>query len=318
MITKPTVLVLGAGTSIPYGYPSGVGLVKDIIQHISNTDWRELFSAYGVSVSEMESLKSELYLSQKLSIDAFLEYRPEFLKSGKFSIALSLLSMEDPNILNDFEYREKGIYQFLYNSLATTWEELGQNKLTIVTFNYDRSLEYFLFSALKHSYNKSDAEVAKAMQGIPIIHVHGSLGPLPWQASDGTDYYPLFSRGDKPYERGNRLMIASKNIVIVSEAEPKSKEFELAIERIRVAQRIYFLGFGYYRVNLERLGLSQLRYIDESDARPGVSSYGVQFRGSALGLGNAQIKAIQNEWHIKLLDNNSDALQFLKEYADLS
>ena len=83
MITKPTVLVLGAGTSIPYGYPSGVGLVKDIIQHISNTDWRELFSAYGVSVSEMESLKSELYLSQKLSIDAFLEYRPEFLRIRK-------------------------------------------------------------------------------------------------------------------------------------------------------------------------------------------------------------------------------------------
>ena len=113
-------------------------------------------------------------------------------------------------------------------------------------------------------------------------------------------------------------MIASKNIVIVSEAEPKSKEFELAIERIKVAQRIYFLGFGYYRVNLERLGLSQLGYIDESDAGSRVTSYGIQFRGSALGFGNAQMKAIQYEWRIKLFDNNSDALQFLKEYADLS
>jgi hypothetical protein len=53
MITVPTVLVLGAGVSIPYGYPSGAGLVKDIFQGISNTDWKEIYNAYGVTDSEM-------------------------------------------------------------------------------------------------------------------------------------------------------------------------------------------------------------------------------------------------------------------------
>lgn len=345
MITKPTVLVLGAGASIPYGYPSGAGLVKDIVLSISNTNWREIYDACGVTDSEMYSLRSELHLSQKPSIDTFLEHRPEFLKAGKVAIALSLLSNENPDTFNDFGIRERGICHFLYNSLTTSWEEFSRNKITFITFNYDRSLEYFLFSALKHSYNKSDAEIAEAMQKIPIIHVHGSLGPLPWQASGGSDYYPLFGRKDDAYLIGKRIKVATENIVIVSEAQPKSKEFELAFEHLKQAERIYFLGFGFYSVNLERLGLKQLRIVDDSSLesfsilnyrlqskikaidrwrrtgeamdKHGTTYKVKQFRGSALGLGAAQINSIKKEWNIELPDNKINALEFLKEYANL-
>jgi hypothetical protein len=339
MITKATVLVLGAGVSIPYGYPSGGGLVQDIFQGISNTDWRELYKAFDVTDNEMYALRSELHLSQKPSIDAFLEHRPEFLRAGKLAIALSLLSKEDPDKLSDFDIRDKGIYHFLYNSLAASWEEFKNNKLTIVTFNYDRSLEHFLFTALKHSYNKSDSEIAEAIQSIPIIHVHGSLGPLVWQDQKGNEYYPLFTRKKNPNEIGKKIRDASENIKIVSEAQPKSQEFELAFERIKNAERIYFLGFGYFNVNLERLGLRRLNVFDNSlqnsfhinantyqdrNGKSHILEIGdplivfKHFRGSAFGLGTAQIQAIQNEWRIGLLDNKSNALEFLKEYADLS
>jgi hypothetical protein len=326
VITKPTVLVLGAGTSIPYGYPSGAGLVKDIFQGISNTDWKEIYNAYGVTDPEMNSLKSELHLSQKPSIDAFLEHRPEFIKAGKVAMALSLLSNENPDVLNDFDIREKGVYHFLYNSLTTSWEEFTKNKLTVITFNYDRSLEYFLFSALKHSYNKSDAKIAEAMQSIPIIHVHGSLGPLTWQEPDGIDYYPLFRSGNDPREMRKRIEVASENLVIVSEAQPQSKEFTLAVKRIKEAERVYFLGFGYYSVNLERLGLLKARLIDVSLSPILLSVLNTieikrsykHYRGSALGLGTAQIQSIRKKWGIALLDNKSNALEFLKEDAELS
>jgi hypothetical protein len=303
----------------------------------------------------MDALKSELYLSQKPSIDAFLEHRPEFLNAGKIGIALSLLSKENPDAFNGFEIRDQGIYHFLYNSLTASWEEFKENKLTVVTFNYDRSFEYFLFSALKHSYNKSDKEIFEAIRNT-IIHVHGSLGPFPWQASGGSDYYPLFRQGKgiPTQERVKRIEAASKNIVIVSEAQPNSMEFERATNYIREAERVYFLGFGYYRVNLERLGLSQLEFIDGSvldsffdtnysrymELKTGtLNSWRVkgvagqidevegnfpayykikQFRGSAFRLGHAQMKSIQDEWRIGLPDNQCDALQFLKEYADLT
>ncbi len=346
MITKPTVLVLGAGASIPYGYPSGAGLVKEIFQDIESNAWRSIYDALGVEHSELRSFRAELHQSQKPSIDAFLEHRTEFTKVGKVGIALSLLSKENPDLLLDFDIRDKGIYHFLYNSLATSWEEFKENKFAIITFNYDRSLEQFLFSALKHSYNKSDVEVAEAIQSIPIIHVHGSLGPLPWQASGGIDYYPLFSRNDGPYEFGKRIKVAVDNIVIVSEAQPKSQEFELANKLIGEAERIYFLGLGYYLANLERLGLKEVEIMDYSlidmknienitnvsfnkiGERKGTTYKNVEFanynykvryyRGSALGLGAAQIKSIQNGWRIGLPDNKCNALEFLKEYAELS
>lgn len=339
MITKPTVLVLGAGVSIPYGYPSGIGLVKDIFTNITSNGWREIYSICEVDYKEMDVLKSELYLSQKPSIDSFLEHRPEFLKSGKTAIAISLLSKENPDIFNGFDIRNQGIYHFLYNSLATSWEEFNKNKLTIVTFNYDRSLEFFLFSALKHSYKRSDAEIAELIHSIPIVHVHGSLGPLPWQAAGGIDFYPLFGGTHNNDHIGKRIKTAVDKIVIVSEAQPNNQEFELAINYIKEAERIYFLGFGYYRANLERLGLSGLNFFDPSLERwfrnysytgytdgnnvahnlkmpQGPSSK--HYRGSALGFGTAQIQAIQNEWRIGLPDKNCDALEFLKEYADLS
>jgi hypothetical protein len=58
--------------------------------------------------------------------------------------------------------------------------------------------------------------------------------------------------------------------------------------------------------------------LDESEAPIYKRSSAVKpFRGSAFGLGKAQMQSIQNEWRIGLLDNKSDALQFLKEYAYL-
>ena len=318
MITNPAVIVLGAGASIPYGYPSGAGLVKDVVQKIGNMDWIAIIDAFGLHRSELNVLRSELLLSQKPSIDAFLEQRPEFLDAGKVAIAFSLLSRETPDIFNDLEGSSEGIYPSLFNSLKASWEEIKQNKLTIVTFNYDRSLEYFLFSTLKRSYNKSDSEIAEAMQYLPIIHVHGSLGPLPWQAPGGIDYYPLFGTGNPAIEMQRRIKVACENIVIVFQTQPKSNEFKLAYERLKEANKIYFLGFGYNTDNLEMLGLSQLDIYDPL-RRPKTSNSELKlYRGSALGLGDAQIQEIQNRWHIALPDNKSNALEFLREYMDLS
>ena len=135
MITKPTVLVLGAGASIPYGYPSGENLVRDVVLSISNTAWKEIYNACGITDSEMYTFRSELHQSQKLSIDAFLEHRPEFLKAGKVAIALSLLSKESPDAINDFGVRQTGIYHHLYKNLTTSWKELSNNNIVFITFN---------------------------------------------------------------------------------------------------------------------------------------------------------------------------------------
>jgi len=190
--------------------------------------------------------------------------------------------------------------------------------LTIITFNYDRSLEYYFFTALKHLFNKSDSDIARAMLCLPIIHFHGSLGPLPWQADGGTDYCPLFGAGIAAVEMGRRIKVASQNIAIVIGTQPKSKEFTFACKRLKEARKIYFLGFGYNPDNLEMLGLSQMDIYDPF-LRPKTSNSELKlYRGSALGFEDSQIQEIQNRWHIALPDNKLNALEFLREFTDLS
>ena len=223
------------------------------------------------------------------------------------------------------------VKNLLYDVLSAKWEDVRENKLSIITFNYDRTLEHFLFTSLKHSYNKSDDEIAQAFSNIPIIHVHGWLGELPWQGAIGKAYTPIFSefetirKNPKSTEARSvakdislSAMWSSVQINIVSEeAQPQIEDFTKAHELLKQAERIYFLGFGYHPTNLERLGLLNLNIADFTLHRNSDTKL-IPLRGSALGLGSAEIEAIQNRWKILLMDNTSNALQFLKEYADLS
>ena len=178
-----------------------------------------------------------------------------------------------------------------------------------------------MFSALKHSYNKSDFDTIEALENIPIIHVHGSLGPLIWQDEiDGNEYHPLFTGRKNLNEGVKKVRVASKNIKIVSENQSQSAEFELAFEYLKKAERIYFLGFGYHPTNMERLqlhALPQIRQLRKTYYDDPIRVKHSPMEGAALGLENAEINYIQNKWFVRLPDNNSDALLFLRKYARL-
>jgi hypothetical protein len=275
---------------------------------------------------------SELFLSQCASVDTFLEHRPELVRVGKLAIALSLLRCENESNLFSFDVRTKGFYHYLYNKLNTGWDKFNANRLAIITFNYDRSLEHFLFSALKHTYNRPDDEIAGIIASIPIVHVHGWLGPLPWQQAGGRPYQGLFEgrppqeiKTDDKYrmELARTIQRASEEIIIVSEANHSTEQFITAANLIVAATRTYFLGFGYHPVNLDRLKLSEIPLINRVDHNltnlfQGPNMIIRPIRGTALGLGEGERSDIQKRWKIWLPDNHHDSLSFLKEYADLS
>ena len=252
MITKPTVLVLGAGASNPYGYPLGGDLLKEVASLLGNGEWINTLALRGIDKVAIMNFHSELSFSQQPSVNSFLEYRPEFREIGKMAISMTLMACEKSSKLLAITERGKGFYQYLFTLLRATWEEFVENKLSIITFNYDRSLEHYLFTALKYSYGKSDEQVAEVLSSIPIIHVHGSLGPLPWQSSNGRPYsevnFPSY-----PDEAFKLAELASKNLLIVSEEEKSTNEFNRAFDCLKSAKRIYFLGFGYHEPNLKKL-----------------------------------------------------------------
>ena len=123
----------------------------------------------------------------KETIDAFIEKRPQFLRIGKASIIAALLKKENNNLLVSAENQEW--YEYFFSKLLLKKpEDFIQDKLSIITFNYDRSFEYYFFHAVKNSYGLNDKETAKLMAKVPIIHVYGKLGDLPHLGENVVEY----------------------------------------------------------------------------------------------------------------------------------
>jgi hypothetical protein len=123
--------------------------------------------------------------------------------------------------------------------------EFAANRIAVITYNYDRSLEYFLHQSLMARYRMSESEALEILQNICIIHVHGVLGE-----------YPVV-----PYKKlaeGDTLFKISEAIKIVHEIQDTpdgfcSKDFRRANTELAKAERILFLGFGFHEDNLRRL-----------------------------------------------------------------
>jgi len=144
MITTPTVLVLGAGASKPYGYPLGQELVNSIVKGSVNRNSAlfQILVLCGIPENSIEALGNELKASARQSIDAFLESRRDLLSVGRFAIATLLLSYENPDKI----HTKHDWYQHLFNKMCdpNQFESFGASKISIITFNYDRSLEYLV------------------------------------------------------------------------------------------------------------------------------------------------------------------------------
>jgi hypothetical protein len=129
--------------------------------------------------------------------------------------------------------------------------DLGANALTIATFNYDRSLEYFLFNALSASYGMTADKARSLLARIPIIHLHGQLGALPELTGGGRPF--------SPQRDTETIRMAARGITIIHEADDGDQTFVGVRDLINTAEIVCFLGFGYHRTNIRRLGIAQRR-----------------------------------------------------------
>jgi hypothetical protein len=244
MITDQTILILGAGASADYRYPSGHALVKEICEGLRDPPrsqfGRDLMAA-DIPENQLRDFGLNMEAAQAGSVDAFLEHRRDFENAGKLSIARALIPHEKEEDLYG------GWYPYLFNALNTSINEFKLNKFTIITFNYDRSLEHFLYKTVKNWYGVSEERAAELVLNIEIIHLHGVLSPLKFLYPNGRQYSPAISR--------EILTNAAGNIRVMHEGVHHSVEFKNAIEWLARPdlKNVCFLGFGYHKMNLERL-----------------------------------------------------------------
>src|SRR5262245_39612944 len=96
-----TVFVLGAGASIPYGFPSAPGLRHLICTETTRPgDPRHaILMEMDFTYEEVEQFRVALARSWASSIDMFLSTRKRFWEVGKAAIALTIATFENHNSL---------------------------------------------------------------------------------------------------------------------------------------------------------------------------------------------------------------------------
>jgi len=317
MITRPTVFILGAGASMPYGYPSGNTLVKKILEitDISHPFFKEL-RRLGYRREKIESFKGSLQRSRAYSIDTFLEHNPDFIEIGKIAIAqvLILYERESLNYFNNLE-KEDDWYRYLFSQLNTSFDDFDKNKISFITFNYDRSLEHYLFDALIHLYTEvTEQKCADKLKNIPIVHMYGKLDHLPWE---------YWQKGKKrPYARHERLADlreSSKGINIMHE-NFDDKDFKEAHKILDKASRVYFLGLNL----LNKINLDRLKIVSDYFKKRDDNTH-INWCGTAYELKKAERQRIRRYFmaprvsasRIKLGYPDEDSLLFLREHVKL-
>jgi len=191
-------------------------------------------------------------------IDRFLETNakvPYIPETGRKLIALSILYSEKKSkFLSDETGKDialdwyKDLFLLMDEKLrgSDAYLEFKKNKVNFITFNYDRSLEHFLYNSLLQTYGSINLREHRPLDLIPFkfIHVYGKIDNFPWEDPSGSEYRTKYSVRD--------ILRVADNIKLIHERDDKFlNEIKQTIAK---AKNIFFLGFGYDEDNMRALG----------------------------------------------------------------
>jgi hypothetical protein len=272
VIRRSTVFVVGAGASADYGLPLGPALVRLIVDGLGETGvLRQSLLEAEFALGDLETFADRLTRSDLTSIDAFLEGNvAQFTEIGKAVIASAILFCEqNPRERLFKESPNDHWLRYLWNGMKseTDAENFSRNRVSFVTFNYDRLIEYYFDTVLEHTFNLGRDDALKLRKdSMRIVHLHGCIAGRDF----GVYTHPL---------AGDVVKHISRGIRVVHDQIPQGDPvFEMAYDLLREAERVCFLGFGYHPVNLTRLQLQSLDYNR------------TQLLGTAYGLGGAEVE----------------------------
>jgi SIR2-like domain len=307
-LKSKTLFVLGAGASKEIGLPTGYELkhnlasrldirfkdgfaqtsgdfaITDVLRHVvqSQNSQNRNINPYLHKAWQMVSA-----LPQAISIDNYIDALedPDIELLGKIAIAREIIESEK-NSLVYFKNRDDmpemikrvkdtnyhGIFQLLSEGFRkSNFESMFEN-VAFISFNYDRSVEWYLHNAVLNFFGIDEREAASAVSKIRIIHPYGTLGELPLVQPQSASIPYGGNYRDNIAQIANGLrtfteQIADDKITSAIEAEVTS------------AHHIVFLGFGFHDINMRTLATQKktvLRHVF----------------GTALGVSKSDIEAI--------------------------
>jgi hypothetical protein len=161
------------------------------------------------------------------------------------------------------------------NDLA---ERLKQ--IAVITFNYDRCFEHFLFHAIKTYYNLPDPDTADILSNLEIYHPYGKVGALPYF----TEVKPIrYGEEISPSE----LLEISRQIRTFTESTvDDATETERMREVIFETELLVFLGFAFHPLNVKLL---------LPNIAPGGRNYKKRVLGTAYGSSKSDLQVISED-----------------------
>ncbi len=282
MLRTRTTLVVGAGASMELQFPSNAELLARIIQGYdfkragSDTSTRDgqllLRNIYKLAerlhkpVEEIAAAAERLRNACRLgrSVDSVLEqydHDPLVLACGKLAITFFMGQAESrsslkeaPRVAGELPLQGKVAEHWVYQlgQLITSGvprSRIGHTleQLTIVNFNYDRSVEHFLPYALVMAYGIELKEAQEVIADkLDVIHPHGMIGRLPWQKGEA----PQAEWGVEQPWNLHAIAAQLKSLAERSTDRNAVRDLRLAVAN---AKRLVFLGFGFQPQNLDLL-----------------------------------------------------------------
>ncbi len=271
MNNKKFVFVLGAGASKDFGYPTGAELIKTIVGYKHDSLFIKFMEGYGISGRDIGIFSDRLEESGLNSIDAFLarvlareEKQPiDFEKIGRAGITYAILSAEKASNRQRLVFNfDDNWHRHIFNFLDDDYKVLHNGRVRFITFNYDLALEYYIARTyyvrnyIHSATPKEQATYLEFLDKIKILHFYGSVGNL--YTKDGRAYGAIDNLIN--FSKPHLFWEIAKNVEIIRPNASNGTQaiFTEAQQYLAAADYIFFLGFGFDSLNMERLGLHQV------------------------------------------------------------
>lgn len=305
-----TTLVFGAGVSYPYGFPLGLKLIELIKDKLNPNNHLE-----NMFLNDLKSLKP-------LSIDQFLKDKKTHDEIAKIKIAEILYEAEK---IDQFEIPpEENFYQFLFHKIRP---DIYSN-YRVISFNYDRSFEFYFSRALEALHECTSNEAFETLRKLKIVHIHGRISGLPYEEQFNShllreqleyghmntprwaEVYNNLAGGDfQSYDRyydKQKEMIGRYGKATFKTVYENSGENAEARKFLQESGRVFFLGFSYHDLNMKILGFDN----------PNTYS-GKLVSGTCLGMGKIDVKSIQKKYPVISGLHDCTSGEFFKNYYSI-
>ena len=192
------------------------------------------------------------------------------------------MEKEDPAFVEMHFSQTSGWYGTLLDAMrVNTIRDVHSNHVTFITFNYDRSLEFFLYETIRARTKAFAEEVAKAINNvIPIYHVHGKFGRLPWQDDDAVI---IQYDGKTQSDISDTVKKAASGLTFTHESSSNQVSAPIKFA-IAGAEEIICLGFGWHAAVIEKLGLGAEKVV-------------VKVCGTGSGMQEGELRTAKSSFH---------------------